>query len=136
MMGHLGINMRVTCGKDEILAKLKANREQHSKLVAEAQEGYLAKAQSELEKKLGALREGKIVGLAFSLKVPKDFSTVYDTTIHMLEAHTGTTIELSADEFRHLVDDEWDWTRDFINANASYSSATRNWSVSKGLDLE
>lgn len=136
MMRHLGISMRVTCKKDEILSALKKNRETHAKLCAEARVGYLSAAQTALEKKLGALREGKLAALSFSLVVPKDFTAVYDTTIAMLESHTGETIELDADEYRHLVQDEWEWTRDFLVSNSHYSEGTRGWAAEKAFNIE
>lgn len=137
MMTHFGINLTVTCKKDEILAKLKTNRDQHAQLVKEAREGYVAKAQEELSKKLGLLKEGKLVALSFTLKVPKDFTTVYNTTIGMLEAHTKDEIDLTADEYRHLIEDNWDWTRDFIASNVGYSKSTSDFAHSKGFfDVE
>lgn len=136
MMNQLGINLKVTCPKDAILATLKANRAQHALFVAEARAGYIQKAKAVLGEKLAALLENKPVALKFGLQVPKDFTTVYDTTINMLTAHTGDTVTLSADEYRHLVDDEWNWTREFLAMNAEYSGSTRAWSIGKGLEVE
>lgn len=135
-MGMLGINMKVVCLKIVALQTLKTNRDQHAKLVQEARDGYIAKAKAELEKRLGDLKEGKLVTLGFKLTVPKDFTTAYNTVIGMLEHHMGDTIELSADEYRHLMQDEWDWTRDFITANSGYSTGTRLWSADKGLNYD
>lgn len=132
MMRQLGIDMHVTCDKDQILEKLRENRELHSKLVAEARKGYIARAQEALAEKLSKLREGKVTELSFMLSVPRDFTGLYDTAIAMLEAHTEPTIELSAGEFRHFLQDEWDWTREFVAANAIYSGSTSEWAVSKG----
>jgi hypothetical protein len=137
MMQHLGINMRIKCKVAELVSTLKVNRENHTRLVKEAREGYVTRAQEELTRKLGLLKEGKIVALAFALKVPKDFTTVYDTTIGMLERHTEPEIEISADEYRHLVEDNWDWTRDFIGSNSAYSKSTQDYGSSKGFfDIE
>jgi len=136
MMRHLGINMRVTCLKTDILLKLQENRETHAKLVAEARVGYVQAAREALEKKLGLLAEGKLVALQFSLAVPKDYTAVYDTTISMLQAHTGNEIELAADEYRHLVQDEWEWTRDFLTSNMRYSGSTSDWAAEKNFSLD
>lgn len=136
MMGHLGISMNITAKKAEILTQLEKNLESHAKMVVEAREGYIKRAQTELEKRIAQLREGKIVALTFHLKVPKDYSTVYKTTIGMLKAHTGDDITLSATEYRQLVEDEWDWTRDFAGSNAPYSAAARDYAITKGYDLE
>lgn len=127
--------MNVTCNKDEVLGRLKGNLEQHSRLVAEARAGYVNRAGSELEKKLAAVRDGKVVSLSFHLKVPKDYSTVYKTAIQMLELHQEKNVVLSATEFRKLVEDEWDWTREFLGSNSSYSSGTREYGLSKGISF-
>jgi len=129
------INMKITCNKAEILGRLKANLESHTKLVAEARTGYVSRAKEELDKKLKALSDGKVVALTFSLRIPQDYSTIYKTAISMLEAHTGTEIELSASEYRQLVEDEWDWAHDFAGTNMLYSAGTRDWAVSKGMEL-
>ena len=104
-------------------------------MVSEARAGYLVEARKQLKDRLAELDQERPVNLAFKLKVPKDFSTVYDTTIGMLEKHTGDTVELSADEYRHLVEDLWDWTREFIETNYAYSTSTRSFGVGKGFDI-
>lgn len=134
MMGNLGIQMNVTCAKDEILVKLKANLEQHAKLVVEAREGYVKRASTELEKRLAQVKSGKITGLSLVLKAPKDYSSVYKTAISMLTSHTKDVIELSATEYRQLVEDEWDWSHDFFGSNSMYSTGTRQYGMTKGLN--
>ncbi len=135
MMGHYGIQMNITCDRETILSQLRKNLEQHSRLVAEAREGYVKRAEADLEKKLALIREGKVVSLSFHLKVPKDYSTVYKTAIQMLEHHQEERIVLSATEFRQLVEDEWDWTREFFGSNSACSAGTREYGISKGLGL-
>lgn len=135
MMGHLNIGMNVTCDKDEILGKLRANLAQHSKLVEEARAGYVKRAESELMRRLDQVRSGKINGLSISLRAPKDYSSVYKTAISMLESHTENTIVLSATEYRQLVEDDWDWSNDFFGSNSAYSTGTRMYGMSKGLSL-
>lgn len=136
MMGHLGIDMNVTCDKQAILKALRSNREQHAQFVQEARVEYCKQAQTVLEKKLNALKEGKIVQLTFSLRVPKDYTDVYDTVISMLELHTGSDITLSATEYRQLVEDEWSWTSEFAGSNMAYSSSVRDWAGKKGLSVD
>ncbi len=133
MMRHLGINMEVTCPKSDVLSALKTNRDNHAQLVKEARAGYVDKAMAAMSKRLGELREGKLVSVRFDLTVPLDYTQVYDTTIHMLELHTGDTVKLGPDEFRHLIDDKWEWLENFIATNSSYSASTRAYGSSKGI---
>jgi hypothetical protein len=136
MMGHLGVTMSITAKKADILATMQQNLENHSKMVAEARDGYVKRATAELEKRLGQIKEGKIVALTFRLTVPKDYSSVYRTVIGMLQSHTGEEITMSATEYRQFVEDEWDWIRDFAGSNAPYSAIAREYAISKGVDTE
>lgn len=135
MMHRAGINITVTCNKEEVLEQLRKNLVTHSTMVKESREGYLKSARAVLETRLKALEDGKLVGLSFDLTVPRDYTKVYESTIKMLEAHTEATIPLTADEFRRLMEDEWDWTDNFISINKAYSSRVGAYAVSKrGID--
>lgn len=113
--------LSITANKKEILVTLRKNREEHQSIVKEARVVYAKKAEAAIMKKLDALRSGKIVSLAFQLTAPLDYTTVYDTAIRALELHTGETINLSADQVRNLIDDQWDWTQNFTASNRLYS---------------
>jgi hypothetical protein len=136
MMRHLGIDLRVTVDKAALLADLRRNRATHQAMVAEARAGYIDAALTKLAAAQAELKAGKVASLSFKLPVPKDFTRVYDTTIGQIEAHTGDTLTLSTSEYNMLVEDEWEWVRDFIMANASYSGSTRAWSATKNFEVE
>lgn len=121
MQGIYGIKMVVTCKTKEVLKKVKKNREEHAQIVKEARKGYLEKAQAALRERLQELEAGKLKALSFRLKVPSDHTAEYDTVIQMLEMHQPETIDLNADEVRHLIEDKWDWTDEFLTSNALYS---------------
>ena len=133
MMSRHGIRFKVTCKTAEVLARLTSNRESHVALVREATDGYLKNARLALEKRLGQIVEGRVVPLSFSLPPPQDYTSVYDTAIGMLLAHQDDTVVLEADEFRNLMEDQWEWSAQFALVNAAYSPATRNWGAQKGL---
>lgn len=113
--------MSIRAKKDEILSKLRTNREKHSVIVAEARKGYVDKARASLRERLDQLESGKIVSLTFSLDPPQDHSSVYDTAIQMLELATDDVIELDSVQVRNLVMDQWDWSTRFLAVNAAYS---------------
>jgi hypothetical protein len=121
VQGIYGIKMVVTCKTKEVLKKAKKSREEHAKIVKEARKGYLEKAQAALRERLQELEAGKLKALSFRLKVPSDHTSEYDTVIQMLEMHQPDTIDLNADEVRHLIEDKWDWTDEFLTSNALYS---------------
>lgn len=135
MMGSLGIKMNITVKKDELLAKLLANRKQHAAIVVEARKGYIEKAGVALMKRMEQLANGKIVALRFSLSVPTDHTDVYDTVIGMLNMAVEDELTLSPTEYRQLVEDEWDWTSSFLSNTAAYSGLANKVAIDKGVDL-
>jgi hypothetical protein len=122
-IGYALQGMQITAMREDVLKKLKENREEHKKIVTEARIGYVKKAEEVLQKRLGQLREGKIVSLAFSLTVPKDMTEAYDSAISALEWHTGEKITLTAAQVRMFIEDAWDWMDDFLVSNSRYSSS-------------
>lgn len=118
---HMLKSMRITAKKDDVLTRLKSNREEHKKIVVEARDGYLKKARAALEERMKDLSSGKLVSLFFALAPPQDHTRVYDVTIEMLSLHTGAEIELDAEQVRNLMMDEWDWSQQFLTSNSAYS---------------
>lgn len=131
-MRFSNLNLNTKVNKDELLAILTKNRDAHAKIVAEAREGYVSQARAALGVRLDELNAGKIVELSFSLRPPIDSTEVYDTAILMLQMTQDTIIQLEAAEFRNLVQDEWDWSRDFYLSNRNYSAMAARESVTKG----
>ena len=121
MMRMHNINMKTKVDKKKLLETLRKNLEQHSSIVKEARDGYVEKAEKELELRLEQLRKGKVVSLSFALTPPMDYSEVYKNVISMMEWNTNEFVELQADEFRQLVNDEWDWKQNFLRGTMAYS---------------
>ena len=124
---HVLSSMTIVAKKTEVLSTLRSNRAKHSEIVKEAREGYMEKAQAALKEKLEHLRSGKLAALSFSLRVPLDYTKVYDTAIRMLELHQNDTIELDAAQVRNLMQDEWDWTDSFYGTNMVYSKMANDF---------
>lgn len=133
MMRLNNIKMTTVVSREELLQKLRANLQQYSQIIQEAIQGYIERAKGEVGKRLDALRSGKVVALQFNLNPPTDHSEVYKTVIQMLEWSREDTVTLSADEFRQLVQDEWDWTDSFLLANSLYSHSAQQQAISKQL---
>lgn len=133
MMRMNNIKMTMSFSRTELLEKLKANLANHSKIVEEARAGYIEKAKAAVAARLDVLKAGTVVALTFSLQPPVDMSEVYKTTIGMLEMSKDEAITLTADEFRQLVQDEWDWTDNFLVANRAYSDLAAGGAMRKGL---
>ncbi len=123
--------MEVSCDKNDVLATLRKNREEHVELVEDSRKGYIEKAKKALAEKLDAVAQGKVTALRFGLHLPVDHTAEYDTAIRMLEMHTEKTIKLNADEVRCLIENKWDWMQDFISKNEVYSPLF----ATKGMSL-
>lgn len=115
----------VVIDKAELLAALRKNREQHRVVAEEARQGYRAEAERALRAKLDDVVSGKIVPLSFSLVVPVDYTSVYDTAIQMFDMAKATEVKLDAQQFRCVVMDQWDWRGRFLQANMNYSQSAR-----------
>lgn len=127
MMRMNNVKMVTRVPRQKLLETLKANLAKHAGIVQEARNGYIKKAKLALEGRMEQLRKGQVVSLMFSLSPPVDNSEVYKSAIAMLEWNENEFVELHPDEFRQLVQDEWDWTDNFLASNSTYSRTSWNW---------
>ena len=125
------VNFKTRVRIVDLLGVLKKNRANHHKLYLEAKEGYIEAARRAIGAKLDALLSGRAESLVFTLVVPEDHTSNYDTVIGMLEMTQDEEIELSADEFRTYVQDEWDWMRGWALSNSTYCSGVMDFAESK-----
>lgn len=115
------IDMEVECDKAAVLDKVRSNRAGHAKIVEEARVGFVDKAAALLTAELEKVKAGKISELFVRLEAPADHTREYDTVIKMLEMHTEETITLGAAEVQMFIEDNWEWSDQFIAVNAAYS---------------
>lgn len=121
--------MKIVAKRREVLAALRANRETHAKIVAEARRGYLQRAAAELQVRLDKIRAGKVVNISTPIALPADYTNVYDTAIKMLELHQGEEVTLNSNQVRNLIQDEWDWSKHFIDVSSAYSGTARERAI-------
>lgn len=147
------VKMReVKVRREELLAKVRANREKHIADYQEAVAGYklmatekvksaLGRAEIELReaanralRRIAAMTSAEITNgpgdrvlllqqVAFDLQVPASHEKDYDAVISMLEMSVDETITIRADEHACYVMDDWTWKNDFENTKALYSNA-------------
>ena len=115
--------------RDELLAVLRRNREQHAKDYQAACVGYRAVALRRIEESfqearavVDRLQEGQTVavGLRVSLSVPVSYERAYDQIIRMMEMSVDAEIELTAGQFACFVMDDWEWKEEWSSSNAQY----------------
>ena len=127
------ISFETTVETSALLAKLRANRENHRKILAEAFAGYIEEAKATINKTLDELMSGRPVALQFRLAPPSDHTKDYDTAIAMVEMHTNQAVTLDSSDFANLVMDDWGWMRDFLHSNKKYSSTAETYAAGKGI---
>lgn len=59
---------------------------------------------------------------AFDLIKPKSYADKYDLIIDMLECSVDEFVDISQDEYRQYVKDEWNWSQQFNMVKMAYSS--------------
>lgn len=121
MAGFSNHSVMVTIKRDELLKRLRQNRDKHQSVVKEARIGYAEKAKALLFERLDKFQSGKIVSLSFNLAMPASYLNAYDDAITAFEMHTGETVELTVDDVNNYVNDKWTWKKSFLVANAHYS---------------
>lgn len=120
--------LTIVADKEQVLRRLRDNRETHQKIVREARQGYVGKATEALRARLDDFQAGRMPerGLTFhDIHEPADATRDYDAAIETLSLHSTPTIELTQTQVRRYVLNDWDWTHAFIGANAAYSATAR-----------
>ena len=139
------IRRNVEVNRDQLLNTLYENRQNHINIYNKTVEGYIedatAKLDEEYEKAKIKLEEtykrtkfelenfdpeeakDTIVfcePISFTLTAPKTYERDYNQAISMLEWENREDVELTADEFRYFVMDEWDWSQAFTVTSGCY----------------
>jgi hypothetical protein len=127
MMDVKGLKV-VTVKKDELLPKIKANKEQHVKEFKETYDAWLILRKEAVEKGIKEVRsqlksEDELTQgyVQFEIPVkPQSHQKDYDRVISMLEMSVDEELDLPVDEFARYALDEWDWSVGFKSTSAIY----------------
>jgi hypothetical protein len=120
--------------RQELLTKVRANRDAHRELFRQAQANYRNFVIEELDRMLADAKAGRQIRRAIDLVQPRDHTSDYDRTIMMLEMSVDDVIILAANEFDQYVRDVWAWTYNDATTLCEYAACTpvyrkpkRNW---------
>ena len=106
--------------RDDLLLKVKANREKHIKTHSIALCEYRKDLITYLQEKLEDAKNEKDIKHQIDLIRPVEYTKHYDRAIAMLEMTTNTEIELEQVNFAQLVLDEWTWSESFVHSTSGY----------------
>jgi len=116
------MSFKLNFNKEELLKKLKENREKHLSIFEEAYEGYKKKVIEILGQRLAAAKEGKKISHHIHMIEPQNQVSDYDRAITMLEMSTDKEITLNEEDFEQYVLDKWHWRNSFLHSNSEYSA--------------
>lgn len=105
----------VTVRKDELLKKLRENKEQHRTIFLKAIELFREEAIRVFEKNLEAAKSNKPFQVKLNIERPRDHTEEYQRAIEMLEWSTKDEVEISEQDFKCFVQDNWDWQTLFLS---------------------
>lgn len=114
--------LTLTYDRNELLEKIKANRDRHIKEYEQAMEVYKKEGEKALKKLLREFRANPRKRLEINLRRPRQFTKQYDEAIEMLQMTTEETIKLPRAYFNQLVRDEWSWSDEFASHTAIYNN--------------
>lgn len=119
MMNDRGIAV-VTVRREELLATLKKNLDEHAREYMQAMEGFKVAYLKELEAmSANARTKGEFVRMVTE-EEPPDHSKDYKRVIRMLEMATTAEVSITEGEFSRYVMDEWEWKEGFSAATNKY----------------
>jgi hypothetical protein len=110
--------------REELLTKVRTNRDAHRALFLKAQEGYRKLVIEELDRMLADARDGRPIQRSVTLTEPSNHVKDYDRVIAMLEMSVDDTITLDSQDFDRYVMDNWDWSRFALSTNTAYAAET------------
>lgn len=112
--------------KEDLLEKLKANRETHRATFELAIGVYQDKMTELLESLIERAKDGKVIPqrALYELPMPEDHTNEYDVAIEMLEHDTRKKFILNRREFARYFMDQWEWTESFTTNTVSYAAAS------------
>lgn len=112
----------VTVDKNELLARLKENREKHEEAFKLAYEGFIQTLIEELEEKLARVKAGKTPKdrLIIGAVRPENHTSDYDDVIDMLTMADDKQITLTQTQFRQYARDDWGWKQQWTTSNSGY----------------
>lgn len=107
--------------KKELVSIVEDNRKEHRKIFEQAVKGYRKKVTKELEDHIERIKNGDLVYVSVHYPQPADHTRDYDRLLKMLDMTKDDKIPLSETQFAQYVLDDWDWKRQFLTTNSSYS---------------
>lgn len=122
--------------KNHLLGILETNRTKHVETFKAAVKAYRSRSLLELERRIAKVNSGANFDLTFTLPQPINYKKQYDSIIGLLKMSTETSLQITHNEYKQWVEDEWNWNHSFFANTSSYvGAAAVNASDLPDLDI-
>lgn len=120
-------SLNITVSKTKLLDVLRSNMSAHVSTFEIARKEYLERCKKCMKETIKDIEEGMYNDsnklqevLYFSLPAPTSYESAYTEVISMLEFCDDEEVEITGNQYRAWVKDEWDWTGTFIASTMNY----------------
>jgi hypothetical protein len=116
--------MNPIINKEQLLAVVTKNMNGHRDLFLKAVDGYQIEAIKMLKEHISAIKADKLYPIMINLPVPEDHTKDYERVVKMIEMDKRNDIELTEQEFKMYVMDDWNWKDQWTTSNFAYLNST------------
>lgn len=109
----------ITVSKDELISKITVNLDKHQEEYNQSIIDRKAYAIEVLTEQLAESKDGNVPEILTFDKVP-NHSSEYETVIEMLTMSVDEEIEITYEQFKRYVRDEWEWKTEFLTVSGMY----------------
>lgn len=113
-------NREINVKKEDLIQKIKENKENHIKEFDKAVVAYKEEAEKQLMKELARLNTDGALDIKLDLITPVNNADNYDKILQMFEWEQNEIVKLQQDEFREYVQDEFDFAITARMSNSAY----------------
>jgi len=116
----------IKVNKADLITAIASNRNEHIKKYNDAIAGYKTKLIEKLKEAMELAIQDKELITAIIMPAPKPINhkSDYDLAIGMLDMSVEEIVEISDDQYRNFILDDWSWKSSFSTSSASYSSSS------------
>jgi hypothetical protein len=116
----------VRVDKAHLIDTITANRTAHAETYRAACTGWhqtVLQALAEATRTFDDTEDTSVLNVGLQHQKPESHIADYDRALDMLKWELADVVELAEDDFRHFVQDDWDWTRHFRMSSAQYTAS-------------
>ena len=116
----------VKVNKDDLIRAIISNKNEHIKKYNDAIAGYKTKLIEKLYEAVELAIHDKELITTIIMPAPKPINhkSDYDLAIGMLEMSVEEIVEISDEQYRNFILDDWSWKSSFTTSSTSYSSSS------------